>query len=278
MRGRRVLLLLIPLLASSGSVAVAVVLAANLQDKTLAAWERYRELTEARIESELASKDGFLVRDFLDAKEQGEIRKALASGIYVQRMRTRSEEGGDIDVPDGIVHHWYGTVIVPDAKLDQVLSWVQNYPEHQSYYDEVEESRLESKSESGESYDIFLRLKRTKVITVHYATEHRVDYRRHGEGKASSRSESTRIAEIEDPGTDREREKPIGDDRGFLWRLNSYWRFQQTGAGVVVECESMSLSRSIPLAFAWVVKPFINSVPRESLLATLLPIRNAFVD
>ena len=96
-------------------------------------------------------------------------------------------------------------------------------------------------------------------------------------GKASSRSEATRIAELDDPGKDREREKKPGvEDRGYLWRLNSYWRFKQVPEGVVVECESISLSRTIPIAFRWVVKPFINSVPRESLEAALRPMREAF--
>ncbi len=39
------------------------------------------------------------------------------------------------------------------------------------------------------------------------------------------------------------REKPEGKDRGFLWRLNSYWRYQQVDGGVLVECESLTLSR-----------------------------------
>jgi hypothetical protein len=35
------------------------------------------------------------------------------------------------------------------------------------------------------------------------------------------------------------------------------------------------LSRTIPVAFRWVVQPFITSVPRDSLLATLEPLRDA---
>jgi hypothetical protein len=67
----------------------------------------------------------------------------------------------------------------------------------------------------------------------------------------------------------------MGDDRGYLWRLNSYWRFLQEDGGVAVECESISLSRDIPLPFKFIVQPFINDVPRESLEAALLPMRKA---
>ena len=247
--------------------------AAKLQDDTLAAWETYKKLTEARIEKELASKDGFLVRDFLDARVTQEILSKIRTGAYVRELQTKSEEGGKIEVPKGLVHHWYGVTFVPGAKVEELLAWVQDYDRHQDYFEEVEDSRLVSRQ--AEVFDIFLRLRRKKVITVHYNTDHEVSYRSVGTGRAASRSEATRIAELDSPGTPREREKPVGDDQGFLWRLNSYWRFQQEDGGVVVECESISLSRTIPLPIRWMVEPIINDVPRESLEAALLPMRKA---
>ena len=42
---------------------------------------------------------------------------------------------------------------------------------------------------------------------------------------------------------------------------------------VHVECESVSLSRTIPLILRPIVAPFVNSIPRESLERTLLGIR-----
>ena len=249
--------------------------AAKLHPETLSAWQEYERLTESRIEHELASSDGFLVQDFLSDSDRARINEAFgADDVFIKKLQTRNEEGGSVKIPKGLVHHWYGVVLVRGASLEEVLSREQDYDAHASYFDEVEESRLETQRE--DDYDIFLRLRRKKVITVHYNTEHRVAYRRHGRARATSRSTSTRIAEVESPGTPREREKPLEDDRGFLWRLNSYWRFQETTEGVIVECESISLSRTIPVAFRWVVKPFINSVPRESLESTLRPLRDAF--
>jgi hypothetical protein len=247
-------------------------LGAKLEPETLRAWDRYVELTEKRIEAELASDDGFLVGDFLPSPDETELTNKIRSGgVYIRKMVTRDEEGKEIDVPNGMIHHWYGAVYVPGVKLDEVLSWVQNYTESHRYYDEVEDSRLLSRD--GDVFRIFLRLKRTKVLTVHYNTEHEVSYTRHGESRASSRSYSTKIAEIEDPGGSREREKPQGNDSGFLWRLNSYWRFEEQDGGVVVECETVSLSRSIPRALEWMIKSYLESVPQESLEQTLVPIR-----
>jgi hypothetical protein len=80
------------------------------------------------------------------------------------------------------------------------------------------------------------------------------------------------IAELERFGNN-EREKLEGHDRGFLWRMNSYWRYQQTDGGVIIECESMALSRSIPSLLASMIKPIINSVARESMERTLQSMR-----
>jgi hypothetical protein len=246
--------------------------AAELHPETLRAWERYVELTEKRIGLELESDEKFLAGEFLPPPDHVDfLRAVLAGGVFIRKMETLDEEGKKIDVPKGIVHHWYGVVFVPGVELADVLKWVQDYSDSHLYYDEVEESRLLSRE--GDVYRIFLRFKRTKVITVHYATEHEVRYEQWGPGRASSRSHSTRIVEIERAGTPQEAEKPPGRDQGFLWRLNSYWRFKQGDGGVFVDCESMSLSRSIPKGIEWMTRTYVESVPRESLERTLEPIR-----
>ena len=213
-------------------------LAAKLQPDTLSAWLEYKRLTEERIERELASTEGFLIFNFLLESDRVAIRSALdSSDTFIKKLKTRNEEGGDIKIPKGLVHHWYGIVLVRGAELEDVPRLVQDYDNHASYFEDVEDSRLVS--HQGDEYEIFLRLRRKKVITVHYNTEHHVTYHRRAPGKVWSRSESTRIAELDNPGTTREREKPLENDRGFTWRLNSYWRFQQ-----VPEASSSSASPS----------------------------------
>lgn len=256
--------------------------AAALQDQTLEAFERYVALTEARIDEELevgssTAASPFLVVDRLPRGESAEVYDRLRSGeIEKRKLETVDADGRAIEVPKGMVHHWVGDVFVPGATLDELMGFITDYDEHERYFDEVESSKLLSRT--GDSYEIFLRLRRKKVITVHYNTEHEVVYRHHGPGRISSRSYATRIAEVADAGTADEREKPPGDDRGFLWRLNSYWRFKAVEGGVIVECETISLSRSIPAAFRWLVGRYIDSVPKESLEATLAPIRGAYED
>jgi hypothetical protein len=248
----------------------ALVLALALAEpraETVAAWDRAVALTEARIGRELSATAGFLATDFLDADDRKDLSRAFESGeVYTKKLPV------DVEIPHGMAHHWLGAVFVPDARVDEVVSWLQEYDEHDRRFGDVEESRLLSRSD--DRFEIFLRLRRKKVVTVHYATEHEVVYRRHDSGRYSSASRARRIAELEDAGTPEEREVPPGSDRGFLWRLNSYWRFQQLDDGVVVECESLSLSRGVPSALRLFVGPLLDSVPRESLESTLLPIRD----
>jgi hypothetical protein len=111
-------------------------------------------------------------------------------------------------------------------------------------------------------------------VTVRYNTEHSVVYRDHSATRISSRSIATKIAEISDAGSPAEKEKTSADDSGFMWRLNSYWRFEETDGGVIVECESISLSRSIPFGLGLLVGPFVKSVPKESLNDMLVGIRD----
>jgi len=107
------------------------------------------------------------------------------------------------------------------------------------------------------------------VITVVVNSDHVAYFTRHDAMRAQSRIYSTRIAEVEDPDTPQERERPVGHDGGYLWRLNSYWRFLQRDGGVYLQCESISLTRGIPLGLGWIVRPFVTSIPRESLEFTL---------
>ncbi len=251
-------------------------LAADLTPATERAWRTYVELTERRIEAELDRADPFRVAEILAPSERSRCQAQMEAGeVCVVERVTSDEEGNRVEVPSGMIHHWYGSVFVPSISLERVLNWVQAYDRQKDVYEEVEDSRLLSRE--GDVFDIFLRLKRKKIITVHYNTEHEVTYGRHGEKRASSRSVATRIREIQDPGEANESELEPDNDHGFLWRLHSYWRFEEVEGGTFVECESISLSRSVPAAARWLVKRFLDSVPRESLETTLVPVQQLSV-
>lgn len=247
------------------------VLAVPLPAAAVQVWDRYVRATEARIDAELKTSP-FLVIDRLSPRERADATAMVQAGaVAVVNLADSPLRGPMPTTPGALLHHWYGAVLVANVSVDDVLRFVQRYDDHARYFEDVTASRLESRN--GARFVAFLKLRRQKVITVHYNTVHDVLYSRLDDAHASSRSVARKIAELEDPGTSSEREKPPGTDRGFLWRLNSYWRFEAREGGVLVECESLSLSRAVPSGLGWLVNPFVRSVPRESLERTLLSIR-----
>jgi len=245
--------------------------AAELKAETIRAWNAHIEATEARIAAELETGNPFFVHGALAPLEATE---ALRDGeVFVGRMETLSVEGKRLLVPKGRIHHWVGSVLIRNVSLSDVLSWLRDCHNFELHFEEVERARTLTTKEGV--VQCFLRMRGKKVRTVHYNTEQTIRYRRLGERRATSRTEATRIAQIRDPGSPNESEMPVGNDSGYLWRWNSYWRFQAAGDDVIVECETISLSRSVPPVLWWFVKPFLASVPRDYLESTLTSLRDA---
>jgi hypothetical protein len=232
---------------------------AELKPATLTAFQKHVEMREKTIQSRRIDGTQFLWTD-----ESAERRKKVQSGQSV----IEPVSGETIEIPDGLIHDWVGAVFIPGVTLQQVVSFVQNYDNHKNVYQpEVVGSKLLNRS--GNDFKVNLRLLKKKVLTVVLNTEHDVRYFPLDEKRQHSRSYSTKIAEVADAGKPGEHELPPGRDHGFLWRLNSYWRFLERDGGVYVECEAISLTRGVPMGLGWMITPIIRDLPRESLAHTL---------
>lgn len=244
-------------------LSFAGVAAAELQPKTIAAFDRYVRVTEAQMVPE-----PFLRVDALAPNERQAAYAALRRGeLHVERLSTR-EGGKSIDVPSGLIHHWLGAAFVPGASVDQALTLLQDYDRHAEIYRPAI-ARSQLLSRDGDVFRVYLRFYMKKVITVVVNTENEARFTRPGPDRAQSRIYSLRVAEVADPGTPQEREHPIGNDGGYLWRLYTYWRFLERDGGTYVQCEAISLTRGIPPVLGWIIRPFVTSIPRESLTFTL---------
>jgi len=237
--------------------------AAELKPVTTEAFEQYARQTEARLDA---------AKGALWADESAERARRVRGGeIVVQPVNAKpdwSVKGG------GLLHDWVGTAFIPGATVEQVLALVQDYDRHKNVYKpEVVESRVVSRED--QHFRIFLRLLKKKVITVQLNTEHDVRYSQLAPKRWRSISRSTRIAEVDNPGKPGEREKPPGAGEGFLWRLNSYWRFEERDGGTFVECQAVSLTRDVPMGLGWIIEPIIRNLPKESLENTLRSTRAA---
>jgi len=253
------------------------VMSANLKPQTLEAFAHYVQFTEARIQKELARPNSFLYIDGLPEPRRSQALASLRHGeVYMERLKMRDASGHELRAPDGIIHHWMGAVFIPCVTLKQTLDLVEDYDRHQDIYKpEVVRSRL--LSHDGNDFMIYYRLRKKKVITVTLNTDHDVRYFPMDAAHCWSRSYSTRIAEVADADTPSEAEKPVGRDGGFLWRLYSYWRFEEKDGGVFIECESISLTRDVPTLLKPLINPFITGIPKESLQMTMGSTRSALL-
>jgi len=238
----------------------------RLKADTLDAYLEYIRRTEAEMESALQGAGPFL---WSDASEDRS--RQVSQGKVVAQLWSGKRP---LNVPDGLIHDWIGATAIPNATIQQTFATIQNYDNHKNIYKtEVLESRLIS--HTGNDFEIYLRLLKKKIITVVLDTDHKVHYSAVNPTRWCCRSYTTRIAEVEDAGKSTEKVLPADTGYGFLWRLYSYWRFQEREGSVYVECRAISLTRDIPKGLAWIIEPIIRKLPRESLINILQATRQA---
>lgn len=167
-------------------------------------------------------------------------------------------------VLDGaIIHDWRAAAVAPQARMEKLIALLQSYEDYPRLYSpQVTASRVHA--HDGNLWRVFLKLHKKKILTANLNTDYEIEYRPLGPSRWGILSRSTKVAEINDG-----RELPVGQGHGFLWRLNAYWVLEQRAEGVYMECRAISMSRDVPAALRWVVKPMLTSVPRESLQETL---------
>jgi len=222
--------------------------------EALEGWRVYVAATQARLAADTVNRRSALT--------EGRRRAVLAGHIDVEALETLDGRGRAIEISSGLVHHWRGWVFVPGIELDALLARIREPAVHRAQPDVLDARILRA---GDDELDLFLRITRSQFVTATYDTEHRVRYARLDPMHATATSISTRIAEV---GRD-------GSDRGFLWRLNAYWRYEAINGGVLVECESLSLSRTVPLVLRPVAGPIVRSFARESMVRTLTALRDA---
>jgi hypothetical protein len=236
-------------------------------------FDRYVRLTERRMQGELAPGGVFLHVDGLSEVSRSEAYDKLQRGEVISTRLRTSDPSVEFSTPGALIHHWVGTVFVPGASLRQVLTVLEDYDHHFEYYNpEVVKSKTIERA--GNDFKVYLRLRQKKIVTVVLDTEYTVHYHTLDATHAFSDSYSTRIAEVKHPDEPGEQAMPPGRDEGFLWRLNSYWRFLEANHGVYIQCEAISLTRDIPTGLNWLISPFIESIPKESLEFTLQSTRS----
>ncbi len=213
---------------------------------TVSAFNSYSKAVESRLAQQHRSPNVFLA---LVASYPEGAETRLRQGQLIIEQLTPST---GTDFSGAMLHHWRGTAFAPRAKaadFERLMRDFNSYPQHFS------PQVIQAKVFTQGGYDI---------------TFGQLDVQ-HG----YSISQSTRIAEINSPGTSTERTLNANEEHGFLWRLNTYWSYEERDGGLYLQIEAVSLTRSIPSGLGWAIRPYVESIPRESLEFTLRSACNA---
>jgi hypothetical protein len=229
----------------------------------VATFSTYARGVESRLAQHHRSPDNFLALPG-DPATRGQLRSGQ---LLIEQLTTPA-------TPDALLHHWRATAFVPNATTASFEHLLQNFNAYpHNFAPQIISSTIIWRTPT----DTLLRLRTRQhhVITVVLDTTCDVTFAALDPTHAYSISRSTRIDEIASPGSPTEHTLSSTDEHGFLYRLNTYWSYEQRDGGLYLQIESISLTRNIPHGLAWAIQPYLESIPRESLVFTLNSARNA---
>ncbi|MGB9146704.1 MAG: hypothetical protein WCC14_12835, partial [Acidobacteriaceae bacterium] len=118
--------------------------------------------------------------------------------------------------------------------------------------------------QAGGATQVWMRVRQRHVITVTMDATYDVRFGRLDGTHEWSVSRSRDVRAVNGDGSQPERALD-----GALWRLDTWWSWEERDGGLAMQVETVSLTRSVPWGLRWVVGPYVESVPRESLEFTL---------
>jgi hypothetical protein len=219
-----------------------------------------------RVETRLAAQHGS-TGTFLALEDAARLRNGES---IIEKLTPAAGP----DLRGAMLHDWRGTAFVPGATaadFERVMRDFGGYP--RTYSPQVLRARV--LAQQGDHYVATMRVRQKHILTVVMDTAYDVRFGRLDGQHGFSISRSTKISEIGSAGTANERALSPKEEHGFMWRLNTYWSYEERDGGLYIQIESVSLTRSIPTGLGWAIGPFVESVPRESLEFTLRATRDA---
>ena len=228
----------------------------------VAGFNSYVSQVETRLAERHQSRGAFLAPEDTARLQRGE--------LIIEDL---TPEGGE-SLPGALLHDWRGTAFIRGAKaadFERAMKDFGDYP--QRFAPQVLQARVIARQ--GDQFQVVMRVRQKHILTVVMDTTYDVTFGRLDAQHGYSLSRSTKIAEIASPGSADEHELSPGEEHGFLWRMNTYWSYEQRDGGLYIQIESVSLTRSIPEGLGWVIGPFVESIPSESLRFTLRAARDA---
>jgi hypothetical protein len=229
-----------------------------------AAFNTYAASIESRLSQQHASPTTILAPVPTDTATQTRLHHG---DLILEQIKDQLTPANP-NPPGAMLHHWRATVFLPNARAAALTHLLRDFAAYPTYF----APQILQATATPQSPDLIhttLRVRQKHILTVVLDTAYDVTFAAPSPHSGFSLSRSTRIAEIDAPGTFHERPLTPAEEHGFLWRLNTYWSYEERNGGLYIQIESISLTRSIPTGLAWAIRPFVESVPRESLEFTL---------
>jgi len=232
----------------------------------VSAFDDYVHSVESRLAQQHQSRNAFLAPPLTPQDEQ-----RLRNGDLIIEPITPLT---GLPLPGALLHDWRGTAFAAGAKaadFERLMRNINAYPQY--FSPQVLQAKVIT--QQGDHLQAIMRIRQKHVLTVVLDTSYEITFGRLDAQRGYSISRSTKISEIDSPGSANEHALSSSEEHGFLWRLNSYWTYEERDGGLYLQIESVSLTRAVPNGLNWVIQPFIEKIPRESLEFTLRSTSNA---
>lgn len=263
--------------AAAVLAAAAYCAAADLEKETVMAFNHYVQVAEEQMQSSLRADGPFLWIDLRPESSRKHFYERLRAGQFVIQQLDTRDDGREIEIPGGMVHHWVGLSFVPGITLKSAQGVLEDFQDYALIYaPQVRRARVFARD--GDAFKLSLQLYKDSPRRVAYNADFSVRRISLSPTRIASSSTSTRIAQLQDPSQMDGPELPVDQDAGYLWRMNDYWRCEQKDGGVYIQVEAITLSREVPGFIAWLVRPIIRHVARETMADLLESDRRAMQD
>lgn len=235
--------------------------ALDLKEETLRAWQEHVSGVRASNEQRTMPGHSYL----WVAEDEDRLKQLLAGEPQTAPLQGRGSEA----VPSGLIHHWIGAVFIPNASLTDVSSVTRDYEHYNEFFrPSVIRSQVLSKSDDKDAFAVQMA---SKVMFVSAGLDARVhaEHKKVSQHRAYTISFTTEVQEIQNFGKPDERRLEPDHGVGFVWRLFTINRLEERDDGVILEIETMALSRDIPGSVRFVVTPVVRRVSRNAMLISL---------
>lgn len=245
-------------------LSVAPLEAVQPKQDTLRAWDDYIRSLKLTMAKRASGEAPFL-----------EIYETPGATRRLQRGEVIVNNHDPRKVPHGLIHHWIGAMFLPNVTIDQVMKVLGDYERFSTFYSPLIKKSVVLERDGDNAKVNFLAVQKAFSVTAAVDTDNQVQVVKLARTRVYIVTDTVRVEEIAKYGQPKEHPFPEGREPGYVWRSFALQRIEERDGGVYVELETTALSRGIPVAARWLIKPLTDELPRRLMLELLNDTRTA---